>query len=315
VRKGFLACLLAVLCLAAPMAVAEDRESALRRAREAADGRRYAEVVEILTPFNAVDDPEWRYLSAAEIGRAYFHLGRYREAHRAFREAVSLHPERVESAIYLQATSFLVGDRKQALMILEEILKSGARDLYLAVTLPGERRFLSDPEVRAVLAEHVIPLEVDIENASVLGVSLGDSRGQVEAQLDAGSSDQSATALTASAGPALIWFFGFDQDQRLVEIVLQTDNLFRYTPYRVQFGDVVDWRSTPAAAVAAWGPPTKTIETPDHGLAMTWNLPSHRLTLDFASPREPRLAEIAEGSAMLQAATLSVLPKVNGSVE
>ena len=314
-RKGFLACLIVLTCLAAPGAVAEDRESALQRAREAADNQRYTEVIEILTPFNAVADPEWRYVSAAEIGRAYFHLARYQEAHHAFRQAVRLHPERVESAIYLEATSFLIGDRKQALMIFEEILKSGARDLYMAVTLPGEQRFRADPEVRAVLAEHVIPLEVDIDNASVLGVSLGDSRVQVQALLEAESSDESATALTASAGPALIWVFVFDRDQRLVEIVLQADSLFRYTPYRLRFGDGVDWRATPAAAVAAWGPPAQMIDTPDHGLAMTWNLPSHRLTLEFASPRRPRLEEFPEGSAMLHLATLSVQPKMSDSVE
>jgi tetratricopeptide (TPR) repeat protein len=294
-----------VLCLAAPGAGAEDRESALQRAREAASVRRYAEVIEILTPFNAIDDPEWRYISAAEIGRAFFHLGRYREAHRAFREAVSLHPERVESAIYLQATSYLVGDREQALMIFEEILRSGARDLYMPVTLSGEQRFLSDPDIRAVLAEHAIPLEVDIAKASVLEVSLGDSRSQVEALLDAGSSDPSSTALTATAGPALIWAFVFDPDRQLGEIILQADHLFRYTPYRLQFGDGVDWRATPAAAVAAWGLPTDTVNMPDKGLAMTWNLPNHRVTLEFASPRQPRPPEFSEGGAMLRAATLS----------
>ena len=307
-----LACLFAVIWLAAPGAVAEDRDSALRRAREAADGRRYAEVIEILTPYNAIDDPEWRYVSAAEIGRAYFHLARYQEAHNAFRQAVTLHPERVESAIYLQATSFLVGERKQALLIFEEILKSGARDLYMAVTLPGERRFLADPEVRAILAEHITPLEVDIENASVLGVSLGDNRDRVDAVLEAESSDQSATALTASAGPAVIWAFVFDQEQTLVEIVLQADNLFRYTPYRIHLGNGVDWRATPAAALAALGPPTTTIDTPDHGLAMTWKWPTHRLTLEFATPREPRPAEFAEGGAMLRVATLGVQPTVSG---
>ena len=37
------------------------------------------------------------------------------------------------------------------------------------------------------------------------------------------------------------------------EIVLQADNLYRYTPYRLQFGKGKDWRLTPAAAIAAWG--------------------------------------------------------------
>jgi tetratricopeptide (TPR) repeat protein len=315
VRTGFLACLIAANCLAIPSAVAEDRESALRRAREAANNQQYADVIEILTPFNSIDDPEWRYVSAAEIGRAYFHLARYHEAHNAFREAVRLHPERVESAIYLEATSFLVGDRKQALLIFEEILKSGARDLYMAVTLPGERRFLADPGVRAILADHVIPLDIDVESASVLGASLGDSRDRVEALLEAETSDRSATSLTASAGPAFIWGFVFDQDQRLGEIVLQTENLFKYTPYRVRLGDGVDWSATPAAVLAAWGPPETTFDTPDHGLAMTWKWPKHRSTLEFASRQKPRPAEFAEGAAMLKAIILSGLPAMSDSAE
>jgi hypothetical protein len=48
---------------------------------------------------------------------------------------------------------------------------------------------------------------------------------------------------------------------------------------------------------------------------MSWNFPSHRVTLDFASPRKPRLEEFAEGSAILRAATLSVRTEVSGSAE
>ncbi len=132
---------------------ADDFEAVLERAREAALQHRYNEVIELLTPFNANDEPEIRYITAAEIGRAYFHLGRYREAHRAFREAVRLHPERAETAMYLEATAYLVGEPEQAYAILSEILKSGARDLYLAVTLPGERRFLADPRVHEIIEE------------------------------------------------------------------------------------------------------------------------------------------------------------------
>ncbi len=142
---------------------ANDFEAALERAREAGRQHRYDEVIELLTPFNADGDSEIRYITAAEIGRAYFHLGRYGEAHRAFREAVRLHPERAESAIYLEATSYLMGDSEQAYAILREILKSGADDLYLAVTLPGERRFLADPEVHQIIEEFSVDLTIDVE--------------------------------------------------------------------------------------------------------------------------------------------------------
>ena len=62
----------------------EDLETALERAHEAARNHRYADVIAILTPFNAVDDPESRYITAAEIGRALFHLCDYAAANRAF---------------------------------------------------------------------------------------------------------------------------------------------------------------------------------------------------------------------------------------
>ena len=278
----------------------DDFDSALERAREAGISHRYAEVIEILTPFNAVEDSETRYITASEIGRAFFHLGRYREANRAFREAVRLHPERAETAIYFEATSYLTGDAEQAYAILREILKSGARDLYLAVTLPGERRFAADPEVLAIIDEFAVPLDLDVERARVLGVGLGDRRDFTVDTLEARSSDAEAPALTASAGPALIWAFVFDTEQQLDEILLQAENLLRYTPYRLQFDDDLDWRTTPAAAIAAWGPPNHTAVSPDDGIAVTWEHPEYRLTLEFGRPRLPQPRGIPEGAAMLR---------------
>ena len=302
-----LCALLTVLLAIVPCgrAVAGDFESALERAREAGISHRYAEVIALLEPFNAVDDPETRYITAAEIGRAYFHLGRYREAHRAFREAVRLHPELVETAIYLEATSYQVGESDQAYAILREILNSGARDLYLAVTLPGERRFAADPEVQAIIDEFAVPLDVDIERARILGVGLGDRRDFAVDKLEARSSDSEAPALTASAGPALIWAFVFDpEQQQLDEILLQAENLLRYTPYRLQLDDNLDWRTTPAAAIAAWGPPDHTAVSLDDGIEVTWERPEYRLTLDFGRPRLPRPHGIPAGAAMLRTVQL-----------
>jgi tetratricopeptide (TPR) repeat protein len=286
-----------LLCRLAP---ASDIESALERAREAGLEHRYSEVIEILAPFNTVDDPEVRYITAAEIGRAYFHLGRYREAHRAFREAVRLHPERAETAIYLEATSYLMGNSEQAYAILREILRSGARDLYLAVTLPGERQFLADPEVHEIIEDFAVILTVDVERAHILGVGLGDSRDAAVEALEARSTDPNAPTLTASAGPALIWAFAFDAEQRLHEIVLQADNLYRYTPYRLQFGEGLDWRLTPAAAIAAWGAPSRIATSGDEGVAATWDYAGHRLTLDFGRPRPPQPPGVPEGVAVLR---------------
>jgi len=285
-------------------ATAENLETALERAREAARSHRYADVIAILTPFNAVGDPESRYITAAEIGRALFHLGDYAAADRAFRQAVSLHPERAETAVYLEATSFLLGHQKQAMTIFREILASGARDLYLAVTLPGERRFLADPEVQSILAEHAVVLDVDVEKARLMGVALGDTRERVAEALSAQSSDPTASALTANAGPAFIWAFIFDAEQRLVEVILQAENLFRYTPYRLRFGDEVDWGATPATAIAFWGPPSEMTTSGDGSIAMIWDMAGHRLTLDFARPRSPRPPEVLEGAATLRSVRL-----------
>lgn len=277
---------------------ASDFEPALERARNAGLEHRYNEVIEILTPFNAAEDPEIRYITAAEIGRAYFHIGRYREAHRAFREAVRLHPERVETAIYLEATSYLMGEKEQAYAILREILKSSARDLYLAVTLPGERQFLADPKVHEIIEEFAMTLTVDVERARILGVGLGDSRDAAVEALEARSSDPNAPSLTASAGPALIWAFSFDAEHRLCEIVLQAENLLRYTPYRLQFDEEMDWRMTPAAAIAAWGAPSHLTTSRGDGVVAAWDFPDHRLTIDFARPRPPPPPGVQEGAAV-----------------
>jgi len=283
---------------------AEDLETALDRAHEAAQNHQYADVIAILTPFNAASEPETRYITAAEIGRAYFHLGSYRRAHRAFREAVSLHPERAETAIYLEATSYLLGEREQALAIFREILAGGAKDLYLAVTLPGERQFLADPDVRSILAEHAVPLDIDALRGQVMGVALGEDREHVTAELSARSADPGAPTLTASAGPAFIWGFVFDAERHLVEIVLQAENLLRYTPYRLRFGDEVDWRATPATAASFWGAPTE-MTTDNDGVEMTWDFGDHRLTLGFARPRGPGPVDVAEGAAMLRSVRLA----------
>lgn len=294
-----LSIVLTVLLVSGGLA-ATDLETALERARVAALDHRYADVIALLTPFNAVTDQEMRYITAAEIGRAYFHLGHYREAHNAFRQAVRLRPERAETAIYLEATSYLMGDKEQAYAILREVLKSGARDLYLALTLPGERNFAADPKVQTIIAEHAVPLAVDLERAEVLGVSLGDARETAVEKLGVPSSTADTRALTASAGPATIWALVFDDRQELGEVVLQAENLLRYTPYRLRIDHHLDWRSTPAAALAVLGTPDSSSSSVDGGIIMTWVRPGHTLILDFGTPHYPRPPSIPEGVAMLR---------------
>ena len=280
--------------------VAEDFEATLERARQAAVEHHYEEAIELLVPFRSVREPEIQYIVAAESGRAFFHLGRYQEAHSAFRQAVRLFPTRVESAIYLLATSYLLDDRDQAYEILRAILDSGARDLYLVMTLPGERRFAADPDVQAIIEEFTVPLEINTDAAQILGVQLGDDRATVVETTGARSSDPSASTLTAAAGPALIWGFVFDANQQLEEVVVQAENLLRYTPYRLRLGDDLTWMATPAAAIAAWGAPDQSSPPSEEGISMTWERSGSRIIVDFGLPRDPRPKGTSEGSAMIK---------------
>jgi tetratricopeptide (TPR) repeat protein len=301
-RKTAFACIVAALV--AVGARSDDFESVLDRARTAARGHRYAEAIEILTPYSSSDDLEIRYVVAAEIGRAHFHLGRYEAANRAFREAVTIHPERPETAIYLEATSYLTGDTNQAFLIFEELLRSGAADLYLAVTLPGSRRFLAEPEVRELLHEYAIPLPVDEETASALGVGLGLERRVVLDRLGASLEDAASNSLTAEAGPAVIWAFAFDDQQRLSEIVLHAGHLLDFTPYRLRFSAGVNWSATPASAVAAWGPPAASRSGPEDRLTMSWAFADHDLVVEFGPPEAFRPADLPEGAAMVRIVSL-----------
>ena len=286
----------------------EDFDDALARARETAQRHRYAETIEILLPFADSDNPEVKYITAAEIGRAYFHLGRYKPANRAFREAVAIHPEKPETAIYLEASSYLIGDTQQAYLIFEELLRSGAHDLYLAVTLPGSRRFLAEPEVRALLAEYAAPLAVDAREARAMGVRLGESHDVVIERLGAASADPSARTLTAEAGPAVIWAFAFDTQQHLTEIVLFAGNLLDYTPYRIRFAAGIDWTATPAAAIAAWGPPASIHTNTGGNLIVVWDFGTHNLRMTFGEPGNSRPPDLPEGAAMIRSLRLATGP-------
>lgn len=282
--------LLLVLATCA-VASAQDFKSALDQATEYAKAHRYSEVIELLEPFVDIDDPESRYAVAAETGRAFFHLGDYAEADRRFRTAVSLRPRRVETALYLQATSYLIGNREQAYAIFREVLASGATDLYLAVSLPGERAFLADHRVWAILDEMQRPVEVNLDEGSLLDVALGDRRPEVEAALGV-PSGAAGDALTARAGPYLTWVFGFNESESLSQIMLHIENLVRYTPYRPRFNPDLDWRSRPQDATAALGAPVSTSAADDDVVVMRWRRDGVAVTMEFARPRRPAPPEV-----------------------
>jgi len=277
----FLACLGVWGVLAA-----QELEPALEYARQLGQEHRYQEVIDLLSHFDDLDDPEAQYVVSAEIGRARYHLGDYQGANTALRTAVGLRPQRIETALYLEATSYLVGDRDQAYAILREVLASGATDLYLAVTLPGEAAFLTDPKVWEILDELSRPVHVAVDRGSMLGVELGQSRNDVERRLGA-SSETPGDALTARAGPFLTWAFGFDERGTLIQIMAHNQHLLRYTPYRLDFGAGLDWRSTPEAATAALGAPVSTSADGEDLVVMVWHRDEVRLTLEFAPLRPP----------------------------
>lgn len=276
-----------------------DFDSALENARVAADHHQYQRVIDLLTPYNSLEDPEAEYVVAAEIGRANFHLGRYDIAYQAFRTAVRIHPDRAETAIFLEASSYLVGNTEQAFAIFRALLAGGARDLYLAVTLPGSRRFLAEPEVVEILQEYSVPLAVDVSQGSVSGVEFGDTRAEVAEAMAAPLGDDASLSLTAQAGPAVIWEFIFDDAQRLVEMVLQVEHINLYTPYRLGIGKSGELQTTPAALIAAWGNPAITDVENDGEIAMEWRFKTHGVVAVFAQPRI-RLAQTPIGAATLR---------------
>ncbi len=180
-------------------AAAQDLDAALEQVRQLGKEHRYRDVIEILAHFEDLQDPEAQYVVAAEIGRAYFHLGDYETANGFFRQAVVLRPQRAETALYLQATSYLTGDREQAYAIFREIVSSGATDLYLAVTLPGERAFLGDPEVWEILDELGTEVEIDVDQGSVFDLQLGHLEPMSFAD---SASRQTRTGKPSPLGPA-----------------------------------------------------------------------------------------------------------------
>lgn len=287
-----------------PAGATVDLTATLSQCQELARHHRFDRVLELLEPIAGEDlEPEARYALTVELGRAHFHLGDYRAAHRAFTTAVRLHPEHIESALYLQATSYLLGQRDQAFAIFREVVRSGAHDLYLAVTLPGERRFLAEPEVWRVLDHAAQSLSVSILEGTAFGVALGEPRSEVVTRLGAGQANSDAPALTSHAGPETLWMLVFDDLGRLSEVMIDADNLVRYTPFRLRFGGEMDWRASADSMVAALGEPDSRSQTGSEEL-LTWKGDRHVATLAFAPATEPAPPGL-EGTTMLRMVRLA----------
>ena len=290
----------------------QDLDAALEQARQLVEQHRYRDVIDIFEAFQDLDDTESRYIVAAELGRAHFHLGDYVAADAEFRTAVTLRPQRPETALYLQATSYLTGNRDQAFAILREILASGATDLYLAVTLPGERLFLADPEVWSIIDEFSRPVAVDVVRGSLLDVEMGLSRPEVVRRLGA-STGPSGDALTAHAGPYLSWVFAFDAGGSLDRVMLHNEHLYRYTPFRLRFSEQLDWRATPTAATRAVGAPVSTASADGEVVIMVWDRGSVRLTFEFAPPRSPAPPGLSSDEPVLRVVRMEAAAATTGA--
>jgi len=309
-RSGF--ALAFVTALAVSVAAARPapgiREK-LDRAAELARTHDYPEVLALLEPELEREDlaTSERFEVLSQVGRARFHLGRYNEAYRALAAAVRLQPRSVEAALYLEGAAWATGRHGQALSILDALLSSGASDLFLAITLPGERGFLADPSVWEVLARHERPLVVDVRRGLALGAPLGGDRETVLAVLP-GAPPETGREIILRAGPKVVWALRFDDSGRLEEVVIDCQNLLRYTPYRLAFACSLDWRTTPDAVRTVLGEPVSDRNEADGGRVLSWELGRVRTGMEFGPPSEPRPAVIPEGSVMLRLLRMVLRP-------
>ncbi len=304
-----------VVLLLATAALAETGiRDTLDRAQELSRAHRYAQVITLLEPVAArkdLPDPD-RFEALSEIGRAQFHLGRYREAYHTLAKALRLQPRSAEAALYFEAAAWATGRRKQALSVFETLLASGASDLYLAVTLPGARAFLADPAVWDVLERHERPLVVDVRHGIALGAPLGETKDAVLAVLP-GSPPETGKGLVLHAGPKVVWAIRFGESGRFSEIVIDCQNLLRYTPYRLQFASSLDWRMTPEAARIVLGKPVSDETVADGGRVLTWKFGPFQTSMEFGSPEAPRPAVIPADSIMLRMLRMVRIPQPEGS--
>jgi len=287
---------------------------ALDQVHELVEQHRYQDIVAKLEPFlpqvdGELEDPEAAYALLAELGRAQFHMGRYARADELLRRAVALYPQRVETALYLQATAWLTGDKRLALQIFREVLKSGATDLYLAVTLSGEREFVADDAVRKLLDEHVSRLVLDLERGVFQGLPLGCDRREVEVVMGAAGSAPETSVLSASAGPLPIWAFRFSSQDSLEELTLFVEHLVRFTPYRLELDQHHDWRMGPTEALLWLGTPRDVASLDDGaGVRMSWNRTGYRLVVEFTAPYFPAPDRRDPHALMMRTITLSRTP-------
>ncbi len=282
----------------------------LDRAAKLLEHHRYQQVITLLEPYAGREDldPTTRFWISANLGVSCFHLARYERAYRLIRSAADIKPRNAQMAIYREAAAWVTGRRDEALQIFEGILASGARNLFPAVTLPGERQFFSDPRTWSILLKHAIPLEANVKAGTFAGIGLGSSRKDVARIFHLGHAGGTRPVLEARAGPRVLWAFSFDAAGRVREILIDAQNVLRYSPYTIALDRTHDWTTTAAGAIGLLGKPAVTHPEKNHGLVLRWNETDHFSELEFGPPEDPPPPMIPQGTAMLRMIRMSHLP-------
>ncbi len=213
--------------------------------------------------------------------------------------------------MYREAAAWVTGRRSEALELFDGILRSGVKNLFPAVTLPGERQFLADPETWAILFKHAIPLEADLEQGTFAGIGLGSSRADVARVFHLGATGSERPVLQARAGPRILWAFSFDRAGRVSQILIDTQNVLRYSPYTVALDPAHDWKTTAAAAMALLGPPRTTHTEKDGGLVLRWSYDDHFAELEFGPSAAPAPPEIPSGAAIFRMIRMAKTPPLS----
>ncbi len=276
---GFVA---TVVLLTTSAAQSADLTTVLEAARNAAREQRYQRVVELLQPHTEPLPAEERarFSIAAQLGRAHFHLAEYASAHRWIRVAASVQPQNIEVGIYRQASAYLSGHHDEAFAVFEQILRSGAQDLWLPMTLSGEDAFRTEPRVQALLEQYTRTLPIDLGTGALAGARLGQPRSDVVAAFGAVDVEE-GRFVSARSGPIVLWSLEFDAHDQLIGIIVNVTGMILYSPLRPAFGGQLDWRAQPHDATAVLGPPIESHNPTGSLQTLTWQIDRVRTEMDF----------------------------------
>ncbi len=223
---------------------------------------------------------------AAEIGRAQLSPRPIRHRLPGVPHRRS-HPSRSRRNRHIsRGAAYLVGNTDQAFAIFRELLAGGARR-----PLPGgdpargyeiPRRAGGDRDAAGVSSATRCRYFAGLGGG---GRVRRHSREVAEA-MAAPMGDRPFSSLTAQAGPAVIWEFIFDDDQRLVEMVLQVEHLDLYTPYRLEIRGIRRVANHAGGPDRGLGePPNLTNPGKNGDIVMEWQFENHLVVATFGSPR------------------------------